>query len=114
MSDEQEVEIGEGFSYVFFAFDPDRDLNPQYENVPNVDRAGVSIKRNGETVGACWFDTPETRAIPWTEERKFWTLVSEEPLHIEPSIQMYRWDPATKTHIPTHHGYIRGDQWVWA
>lgn len=115
----ERIDLGHGFSYSFFSWSPDRELNPQYEGVADVEHAGVILffkdpadasDAEPYSVGGPWFDTPETRAIPGFPKRNFWTLVSEEPLHLEPSIQTYAY--VEGEHVPEHHGFIREGRWV--
>lgn len=102
-----DTDLGHGFSFSFTSWQPNRELNPQYEGIPDVEKCGVLIFKDGEAVSSIYFDTPEVRRIPGT--RHFWRLVSLDPLHVEPSLQMY--DKAGK---PSHHGFIRGGQWSYA
>lgn len=106
------IDLGSGFSYTFFTWDPDRELNPQYASIPTVEKAGILVWREGEVLGSCWFDTPEVQAIPG--EHTTWQLHSLDPLHIEPSIQMYAYDPEQKKTVPSYHGFIREGKWVSA
>lgn len=106
------IDIGEGFSYTFFGWDPDRDLNPQYDGIPSIEKAGVVIFKDGAGVASCTFDTPETQGHPVRQDRPVWQLLSLEPLHIEPSIQMYLYDKDKKELVKSHHGYIRNGRWV--
>lgn len=102
------IDIGSGYSYEFWSWSPDRELNPQYAGVPDVDKAGVILYYNEEPIGSVQFDTPEVRAVPGLPQ-VFWTLHSLDPLHIEPSIQTY--DTEGK---PNHHGWIRNGKWEGA
>lgn len=122
------IDLGSGFFYSFFQWAPDRELNPQYEGIPDIPKAGIMIWRVMErepgmrpydaeedpdeghvwtAVAAPWFDTEETRLIPGAKTA--WELHSLDPLHIEPSIQMY--DRKTGK-VPTFHGWIRDGRWV--
>jgi hypothetical protein len=105
-----DFDLGSGFSYSFFSWKPERDLNPQYDGIPDVEKAGITIWKDGELVGSCHFDTPEVRRVPGLHSGHWWKLLSLDPLHIEPSIQMYD----QKTRKPSHHGFIRGGKWVQA
>lgn len=107
---EGDFDLGDGFSYSFHCWKPDRRLNPQYEGIPDVERMGATIFRDGEVVAAITFDLPEVRRIPGVRTDHLWRLVSVSPLHVEPSLQMYD----RRTHEPSHHGFIRNGRWVWA
>lgn len=103
-------DLGMGFSYTYFSWDPDRALNPQYGGIPSVERAGIILWHSGEVVGAVWFDLPEVRAIPG--EKKMWLVVSFDPLHLEPSIQTYKIEARKNGQlVPEHHGFIRRGRW---
>lgn len=103
-----EHDLGSGFSYSFFGAG---------QGKHRVKRAGVIIFHEGEGgVAGPWFDTPRVRAIPWSQERKFWRVVSLNPLHLEPSIQMYRMRGKGRRArlVPSHHGFIRNGRWISA
>jgi hypothetical protein len=124
-------DLGMGFAYSFFIWAPDRELNPQYADEPDIDPAGITIWRlepiepgqvaRGDddepegmiwtAVGACWFNSPQADKL--RGQNAGWDLYSIDPLHIEPSVQMYEYDstkaPKSK---PSHHGWIRGGRWV--
>lgn len=102
------IDIGEGFEVSFFEWDPERELNPQYEGVESVEKAGYILWRDGSSVGSGWFDLPEVRLIPWTGKRNLWTVESWEPLTLSPSIQCHELDGKT----PSYHGWIREGRWV--
>lgn len=108
MREQGDFDLGCGFTYSFFGWTPDRELNPQYEGIADVEKAGINIWKDGELVDSCAFNTPEVNAIPGMRDVK-WQLVCLDPLHIEPSIQMYGDDRK-----PTHHGFIRGGRWIQA
>lgn len=97
-------DLGYGFSYTFFVWSPDRELNPQYAGIPDIDPAGVLIWRGETVVAGPWFDMPAVRRV---HKGPVWQLVSLNPLHIEPSIQMY--DPPN---VPSYHGFIRDGRWI--
>jgi hypothetical protein len=103
------IDLGMGFSVVFFSWSPDRALNPQYEDVADVEMAGIIISKDGENIGSCWFDTEDVAAIP---DRKgpVWQVHSLDPLHIEPSVQMYEY--LDGEFVPKYHGFIREGRWV--
>lgn len=105
-------DLGSGFFYTFFIWDPDRKLNPQYKDVPRVDPAGILIWRRIDdkmrAIGAVNFDIPVMRQV--APKQTYWDLISLNPLHIEPSIQMYESDGKT----PSYHGWIREGKWVSA
>lgn len=101
------IDLGSGFSCDITGWHPDRELNPQYEGIPDVEQMGLIIYREGSGVGHVYFDLPEVRATG--VKGPFWTLVSLDPLHIEPSIQMYEYKDGE--HVPSYHGFIRNGKW---
>lgn len=101
------IDIGHDHAISFYVWAPDRDLNPQYAGIPDIDPCGVIVhhKRpdNGdECEGACAFDMPHAAEI-FGPDRARWTLVSLDPLTMEPSILCK---------LCNDHGYIRDGQWV--
>lgn len=110
------VDIGHGHEISEFTWQPDRDLNPQWEDVPDVDVCGVQVwhwrpsadgtATQERCVGAVWFDTPEVRemlaAIGQTD-RWVWTVERADPLTLSPSIACRSCGD---------HGYIRDGCWV--
>lgn len=115
--EEKEIEIGTSNAPVlnskvymrWLAFSPDRELNPQYADLPDNDRTGVIVGHFHEEgtcarhtdpaacaknpkwcsercEGAVLFDTPENHR--GTAERPLWQVQSLEPLTITPSILM--------------------------
>jgi len=97
------VDLGDGFSMRYFGWHPDRALNPQYDHIPNIEKAGVTLYFEEMCFGAVYFDTPENRlAFPY---QSFWKVIQEEPLTLNPSIL----DP-----VSTIHGFITNGKWVRA
>jgi hypothetical protein len=97
-------DIGNHHSIRFFAWDPDRILNPQYDGIPPEPHAGLIIdhphSKTGEMCsGAITFDTATMRKV--TPDRAFWTVESWDPLTIFPSILCNCGD----------HGFIRNGRW---
>jgi len=100
-------DLGSGFSYTFTGWEPDRDLNPQYEDLPDIPIVGIIIWRDESALGHCMFDTPEVKKV--FPKGPHWTLVSMDPLHIEPSVQMYEFKNGEN--VPSYHGFIRNGKW---
>lgn len=103
MSEPQD--IGHGVSISYFGWYPDRKLNPQYEDLPDVDRYGVLIDHTAPDGKGCsgfaTFDTESSRRL--NPESPKWTVESEDPLTISPSVLCRRCG---------HHGFIREGRWV--
>lgn len=110
------IDLGDDHWFTWIAWAPDRDLNPQYADVPDVDRWGAMIwhrRANGEMChGAVAFDTPEVRAVIGCEERNVWRVVAWEPLTIEPSVLCSF--PLDDGGTCGDHGYVRAGRWVRA
>lgn len=102
----ESIDLGSGHTLRFFAWAPDRDLNPQYEGLADVERAGAIIDHpapDGSTCsGAVTFDSPTMRAL--YPEGPLWTVEQDEPLTLSPSVLCSCGD----------HGFVRDGKWVAA
>ena len=97
--------LGHGHLFRFVGWSPDRELNPQYDGIPDVDRYGAIITHsrpdNGEACeGMVTFDGEVQRQL--SADRPRWTVVSWEPLTLTPSVLCQCGD----------HGYITNGEWV--
>lgn len=98
------IDLGHGHYLWYNSFTPDRDINPQYKGVPDVEKIGASIehvKPDGKTpcVGGLFFRSPiQEKYFP---EHAAWDVISWDPLHIEPSVLCSCGD----------HGFIRNGRW---
>jgi hypothetical protein len=105
--DEDEVgeDIGYGHELRFFSWSPDRELNPQYEGIPDCDRAGLIVLHPGLTetdvcMSSVNFDSaPE----PVIRNRPTWHVESWEPFTLSPSLLCRRCGD---------HGFIQNGRWV--
>lgn len=100
------IELGHDHRLVFTCWKPDRDINPQYNDLPDIDKVGaiVSHPRADGKPGKCWssitFRSPTAdRVFP---EHTMWDVLQEEPLTVSPSILCRECGD---------HGFIRGGQW---
>jgi hypothetical protein len=96
-------DIGHGHTLRFFHWTPDRELNPQYDGIPDELKAGVIIDhphaKTGETCsGVATFDVPAMRALG---REPLWEVESWEPLTISPSVLCSCGD----------HGFVRSGRW---
>lgn len=100
------IDLGSGTYMRWLSFSPDRELNPQYDHLPDNDRTGIIIGHthdDGEWCeGAVLFDTPENHRGT-DANRPLWQVESLDPLTISPSI--LRTDCG-------HHGFIREGRWL--
>jgi hypothetical protein len=92
----------------FYVWKPDRELNPQYEGIPDLDPAGVIIDHprldNGEPCsGAVNFYSEAHKEISFGNKRITWTVESLDPLTISPSVLCRGCGD---------HGFIRDGRWV--
>lgn len=106
-----DMDLGHGITGRFIGWSPDRELNPQYDGIPDDERAGLVIwhvhEDGNDCEGMVTLDTPVHRqlvargSIP--AERPTWQVVSWEPLHLEPSILRRECGL---------HGWIRDGRWL--
>lgn len=100
------TDLGHDHSYKFTSWNPDRELNPQFADLPDVPKFGLIVRHltaDGQNcMGGVTFDGEvQRRLVP---EQARWQVVSLEPatLEISPSLLCHCGD----------HGYIRGGRWV--
>jgi hypothetical protein len=104
-----EIDLGHDHVLRFHQWSPDRDLNPQYDGVPDVERFGASIEhpsaQTGKTcVGGITFDTPEVQVVKAVSKGfngPVWQVESWQPLTVSPSVLCSCGD----------HGFIRNGRW---
>lgn len=100
-----EVDLGHGHTLRYLGWAPDRELNPQYDGIPDVERWGAVITHphhatGQECEGMVTFDGEVQRQLE--PDRPKWTVDVVEPLTLSPSILCGCGD----------HGYIRDGRWV--
>jgi hypothetical protein len=97
------LDLGHDHRLRWTSWAPDRDLNPQHADLPDVERFGAILwHRRGdghECEGSITFDGEVARQLG-IEPR--WTVEAWEPLTLSPSILALCGD----------HGHIRGGRWV--
>lgn len=108
------IDLGDGHFLSWFSWAPDRDLNPQYDGIPNVEKYGALIthppgpKANpahwGGKIckGAIVFESETQRRIE--PQKPAWKVDCWKPLTISPSVLCSCGD----------HGWIRNGKWVKA
>ena len=105
----QEIDLGEDHVLRFTQWKPDRDLNPQYAHLSDVDRLGAVVRHKtpdgGDCMSGIYFDTPETKRViaEAFPDRSTWTVESWDPLTISPSLLC---------RACGDHGFIREGKWV--
>lgn len=97
------VDLGHGHTLRFYRWAPDRDLNPQYADLPDLERAGAIITHRlpdgGDCEGALAFDGEVARRV--FPDRPRWIVESWEPLTLSPSVLCSCGD----------HGFVRSGRW---
>lgn len=98
--------LGHDHYLQFTRWSPDRDLNPQWARIPDMERIGAIIyhkSKDGKTEwcsSGIWFDNAVTREV--FPGKTMWIKESEEPLTVSPSILCM---------ICGDHGHIRNGKW---
>lgn len=99
------IDLGSDHKMYYIGWSPDRELNPQYEGIPDIPKFGIVIEhfspQGVRCAGGVNFDLPEVRAIT---KQAVWQVESWEPLTISPSVLCSCGD----------HGFIREGKWVTA
>lgn len=98
-------DFGEGVVGYYVGWNPDRDLNPQYADVPDEPRYGLHLRHptpdGAECAGAVTLDTEAARRVE--PGRSTWAVASWDPLTITPSVLCRRCG---------HHGFVTDGRWV--
>lgn len=102
------MDIGHNHSIEFLGWSPDRDLNPQYKDVPDIEKFGAAVShlnKDGQPCeGFITFDLPEVRDVLQPgDNRPLWQVESWEPFTVSPSLLCK---------ICGDHGFIRDGKWV--
>lgn len=103
--DEDGVDIGHGVTIRYAGWSPDRDLNPQYDGIPDIERHVVLVAHTTPDGRPCMsgatLDSETARRFESPDS--LWTVVSWEPLTLWPSLLC---------RMCGHHGFIRDGRWV--
>lgn len=105
------LDFGLGVRGTYTCWAPDRDLNPQYADVPDVDRYGMILDHPDardpakRCTSGITFDSPTAARLE--PQRPRWVVESWEPLTLSPSILCTESKGGCGL-----HGYIRAGQWV--
>lgn len=102
------LDLGSGVKLTFTSWAPDRDLNPQYAGIPDVERYGAILEHPlapgvtgpGPCVGGLTFENEVSRKLQPAHPR--WTVQSWDPLTITPSVLC----------ACGFHGFITAGKWV--
>ena len=103
--DRYDIDLGDGHTLRFTCWKPDRELNPQYADLPDVERVGAIVSHINQSTGKrCWsginFDSEVTRRI--LPEGARWQVISMEPITLSPSLLC---------RVCGDHGFIRNGKW---
>lgn len=99
------VDLGKGHFLAFCCWKCDRDLNPQYADIPDVERySGIHIHPrpdgNGYCVGSVTFRSESSLKLE--PGRPMWNVECWEPLTLSPSLLCRSCGS---------HGFIRNGKW---
>jgi hypothetical protein len=101
-----EIDLGYDVFLRFIRWHPDRDLNPQYDGIPDVEKYGANIRHakpdGSECNGFVTFASDVQRRIE-PNCANTWTVESWEPLTLSPSVLCT---------MCGHHGFVREGRWV--
>jgi len=100
------IDLGLDHWISFTGWSPDRNLNPQFNHLPDSDRIGGVIRHKKPDgtfcEGAIWFDCPVVNEVFAGHPK--WTVESWEPLTCSPSFLCHCGD----------HGFIKQGKWIRA
>jgi len=96
------LDLGHGHTLRFTGWSPDRELNPQYEGIPDIERVGAIIDTGNGCQSMVWFDLPGYDEV-FGPGRPVWQVLSWEPLTLSPSLLCQ---------LCGDHGFVRDGRWV--
>ncbi len=104
-----DLDLGDDHALSWTSWSPDRVLNPQYVDVPDVEKFGATVSHRAAATGRiCFsgisFDGDVSRKV-LSDERHRWRVTSWEPLTLEPSLLC---------NVCGDHGFVREGKWVRA
>lgn len=101
------IDFGDGHTGYWLGWRPDRNLNPHYDGIADVEKFGLAVQHKKPDGSDCeGFVTIEGEA-----QRKVhpdaakWTLVQEDPITLTPSLHC---------NACGDHGFITNGKWVRA
>lgn len=100
-----DIDLGHGHTLTYMGRYPDRDLNPQDRDRPDVERYAALVEHltpDGEPCASAATFAGEVQA-QIEPNKPTWTIESWEPLTLSPSLLCRRCGD---------HGFIRSGQWV--
>lgn len=78
-----DLDFGNGVQLWWTSWAPDRELNPQYADLPDIDRAGAIIA-HGECYSGINFRSEVAERV--FKSHAMWDVTSWEPLTLSPSL----------------------------
>lgn len=97
-------ELGHGHIGNYFSWAPDRELNPKYKDMPDIERYGLLIKHStpegNPCMGSVVFNSPAAKKIE--PGKDYWEVEDWHSLTLSPSILCSCGD----------HGWIKQGRWV--
>ena len=96
------IDLGSGHTMVYTCWCPDRELNPQYAGIPDIEKIGVIVDTGNGCQSVALFDLPGVREV-LGPDRPVWQVESWEPLTLSPSLLC---------RLCGDHGFIRAGRWV--
>lgn len=108
-----DLDLGDNHLLHYVGWHPDRDINPQYADMPDIDRCGASVFHLNQFGKPChgviYFDTPEVnRVFPGGH---VWQVTSWDPLTLMPSLLCRFVNRKTGAQC-NDHGFIQCGRWV--
>lgn len=101
---EKDIDLGHDHYMRFFAWAPDRDLNPQYDGIPDIPKCGATVTHKAPDGTACMsgIHFRSDAALKVFHEQTMWNVESWEPLTLSPSLLCTACGD---------HGFIRNGKW---
>lgn len=95
------IDIGHDHSIRFVGWSPDRELNPQFVHLPDIERVAVIVDTGNNCASMALFDLPGVAEV--FPNRPRWKVESWDPLTLSPSLLCQ---------LCGDHGFIREGHWV--
>ncbi|MFD1145952.1 hypothetical protein [Saccharothrix hoggarensis] len=100
-----DLDLGHGVTARWTGWRPERDINPQYDGIPDVERFGLLVEHAAGDGSPCasfaTFDGEVQRLV--APDSPKWDVVTLEPLTLSPSLLC---------RACGHHGFVRDGRWV--
>lgn len=98
----QVIDLGSGHTLRYLSWSPDRELNPQYEGIADIERIGAIVDTGNGCESGVYFDVPGVREVIGPD-RPVWTMECWDPLTLSPSLLCK---------LCNDHGHIRNGLWI--